>query len=96
MKGKGQGSENNALKIKSKKTVGRIALVLALALCQGCTWFTRTVYVPHGQAVRLRQEVKDVKVWVKTKEGEIVPGEMDLPEGWFCLPDPGEEKEDGQ
>jgi hypothetical protein len=46
----------------------------------------KTVYVPHGDAVRLRETVKGVKVWVKTKDGDIVPGEMDLPEGWYCLP----------
>lgn len=64
-------------------------LPLAFIFCilSGCVNpYIRTVYVPHGQAVRLRQTVKNVKVWVKTKQGEIVPGKMDLPEGWYCLP----------
>lgn len=45
-----------------------------------------TVYVPDGQAVRLRETVRGVKVWVKTSDGDTVPGKMDLPEGWYCLP----------
>jgi hypothetical protein len=40
----------------------------------------------------LRQDVKNVKVWVKTKDGEIIPGKMTLPNGWYCLP---LEEEDG-
>jgi hypothetical protein len=55
----------------------------------------RTVYVPHGDAVRLRQDVKNVKVWVKTKDGEIVPGKMTLHEGWYCLP-LDEDKDDSE
>ncbi len=58
-----------------------------LTACGG--WYT-TVYVPHGDAVRLRETVKDVDVWVKTKTGDIVPGKMDLPEGWYVLPDPND------
>jgi hypothetical protein len=50
----------------------------------------RTVYVPHGDAVKLRETIKNVKVWIKTTEGGIIPGEMDLPEGWYCLPLEGE------
>lgn len=56
-----------------------------LLMLNGCRWI-QTVYVPHGQAVRLRETVKRVKVWVRTETGEIVPGKMDLPEGWYCLP----------
>jgi len=59
-------------------------IFIALFLFVGCA--TRTVYVPHGQAVRLRQPVKNVKVWVKTKDGSTEPSKMDIPEGWFCLP----------
>ena len=56
-------------------------------LMSGC--FARTIYVPDGTPVRLRQTVRDAKVWVLDKEGKPVAGRMDLPEGWFCLPDPG-------
>lgn len=53
-----------------------------------------TVYVPEGDAVKLRQDVKGVKVWVKTKNDDIVAGKMDLHEGWFCAPLTDEDFED--
>ena len=56
-----------------------------LTVC-GCT---RTVYVPEGDPVQLRQAVKGVKIWAWDKDGKRVPGKMDLPEGWHALPDPG-------
>ena len=55
-----------------------------LVLLSGCG--TRTIYVQHGTPVRLRETVKDAKVWVKDADGQVVAGEMDLPEGWYCLP----------
>lgn len=61
-----------------------IVILVSSLISVGC--INKVVYVPHGDAVRLRQNVKNVKVWVKTKEGEIVPGKMNLPEGWYCLP----------
>lgn len=75
------------LRTRFVKTVG---IALVVFLISSCGF--RTVYVPHGDAVRLRETVKDVKVWVKTKDGDIVPGKMNLPEGWYCLP--LEEEED--
>lgn len=63
-----------------------LALIFCLITIPGCFSFTRTIYVPDGQAVRLRQKVKAVKVWVKTSAGETVAGKMDLHEGWYCLP----------
>jgi hypothetical protein len=73
-------------------TIRRIALIVlvtAIIFCAGGC-FTRTVYVPDGKAVRLRQSVK-AKVWVLDREGKPVPGEMTLPEGWYCLDAPPEE-----
>ena len=64
----------------------KLLVVFLVVLCSGCSLITRTIYIPHGQAVRLRQEVKNVKVWVKTKDGEIAEGKITLPEGWYCLP----------
>jgi hypothetical protein len=49
----------------------------------GCV---RTVYVPHGTPVRLRETLPDVKVWIKDADGRAVGGRMDLPEGWYALP----------
>lgn len=61
-------------------------LFLIMILLSGCTYFTRTVYVPYGQSVRLRETVKKVDIYAKTEQGETVEGNIDLPEGWYCLP----------
>jgi len=60
-----------------------IPFLLPILLLAGCV---RTIYVPHGTPVRLRETVKDVKVWVKDAAGEPVAGRMDLAEGWYALP----------
>jgi len=60
-----------------------LPFLLPILLLAGCT---RTIYVPHGTPVRLRETVKDVKVWVKDAGGEPVAGQMDIPEGWYALP----------
>jgi len=59
-----------------------IPLLLPILLLTGCV---RTIYVPHGTPVRLRETVEDVKVWVKDAGGEPVAGRMDLPEGWYAV-----------
>ncbi|MFW6153736.1 MAG: hypothetical protein ACOC95_00800 [Planctomycetota bacterium] len=62
-----------------------VFVIVAVPLVMvGCG--VRTVYVPHGTPVRLRETVEDVKVWVKDSDGQAVAGRMDLPEGWFALP----------
>lgn len=63
----------------------KIYLLIFMIALSGCA-FTKTVYVPHGQAVRLRQELKNVKVWVRTSDDKTLPSSMTIPEGWFCLP----------
>jgi len=59
-----------------------------ILLLPGCG--TRTVYVPSGEPVRLRETVNRAKVWVLDADGKPVAGVMDLPEGWYCLPVPSE------
>jgi len=61
-----------------------IPFLLTIMLLPGCG--VRTIYVPHGTPVRLRETVKNVKIWVKDADGEPVAGKMDLPEGWYALP----------
>jgi len=61
-----------------------IPFLLSLLLLTGCA--VRTVYVPHGTPVRLRETIHNAKVWVKDADGRTVAGRMNLPEGWFCLP----------
>lgn len=56
-------------------------------LLSGCG--RRVVLIPPGEPVRLRQPVKKVKVWAADAKGNEIPGEVDLPEGWYALPDPG-------
>lgn len=63
-----------------------IAVVCMLGMFAGCRYNTKTVYIPSGQAVRLGERVRNVRVWVVNELGEIVEGRMDLPEGWYCLP----------
>lgn len=59
------------------------ALLISMLIVGGCA--PRTIYVPSGEPVRLRETIRDVKVWVLDKDGKPVPGQMDLPEGWYCL-----------
>jgi len=64
-----------------KRLIPFLLPILLLTGCGGGTLFTRTIYVPHGTPVRLRETVKDAKVWVKDADGKPVAGKMDLPEG---------------
>ncbi len=66
-----------------------LTMLFAIA---GCFGGTRVVYVQSGQPVRLRQTVKQVDIWAEDKDGKSVPGKIDLPEGWYALPDPGPKK----
>ena len=70
--------------IKLRFTFTILLMALILILTTGC--FNRTIYVPDGTAVRLRAPIKNAKVWVMDASGRPVPGELDLPEGWYCLP----------
>ena len=58
--------------------------IVLLTLITGCA-FTRTIYVPSQASVRLREDIKGAKIWVKDSQGKAVPGKMILKEGWFCL-----------
>ena len=58
-------------------------LVLVMLLTAGCN---RTIYVQPGEPVRIRETIKNAKVWVMDKEGQPTPGVMDIPAGWFALP----------
>ena len=65
---------------------GVLIFVMLCALAStlhGCG--VRTVYVPAGEPIRLRQSVKACKVWVADKDGKELPSTLDLPEGWYAL-----------
>lgn len=71
-----------------------LMLLCGLAFTSACTTYSRVVYVEETDPVRLRERVKGVKVWTFDKDGNLVPGLADLPEGLWILKDPGE-KNDG-
>jgi hypothetical protein len=66
-----------------------VAEIFVIVCLSGCA--TRTLLVPPGEPVRLRETVRHAKVWVADKDGKEIPAVVDLPEGWYCLPDPGPE-----
>jgi len=70
-------------------TIWLLIALLAMAGCDG-PLFTRTIYVPAGEPVRLRETILEARVWVRGADGKPVAGKMDLAEGWYVLPDPGE------
>ncbi len=85
------GSREEKLKKKIKKdTMKREKLLVWMLVVSsfgalgGCA--TRTIYIPDGKAVQLRQQVRNVRVWVFDKEGKRVAGKMSRPEGWYALP----------
>ena len=92
--GKRDSTLRKRLRDRVRQGWGRVclwpAIPIIVCLLSGCA--TRTVYVPDGEPVRLRETVKAAKVWVLDKEGQPVAGRMDLPEGWFVLPDPGDKE----
>ena len=70
----------------------KLPILFFLVFTTGC--FTDTIYVPDGAPVRLRETIKDAKVWVLNADGKPVPGEMDLLEGWYALSIKDEDKDD--
>jgi hypothetical protein len=85
-----QAHPQNELKKRLEKSIlqhwGKALILCFCFFSLGC--FERTVYVPDGTPVKLREKVRHVKVWVRDKDKNIIPSVMDLPEGWFVLPDP--------
>ena len=63
-----------------------VAMLFASVCLSGCG--RRVVLVPPGEPVRLRQTVKKAQIWAADKTGTEVPGEVDLPEGWYAVPPP--------
>ena len=67
-------------------------IVLCMLFITGCG--SKTVYIPEGEPVRLRETIRNAKVWVADANGKPTAGKMDLPAGWFCLPVPNEDFKD--
>ncbi len=67
------------------------ALMLACVCLAGCG--TRTIFIPDGQPVRLREPIPNAKVWVMGEDGKPVASKVELPAGWYVLADPGDTSE---
>lgn len=82
----GDASEDLRDKLRGqvRRSWGPYACLVLCLMSAGC--FTRTIYVPDGTPVRLRETVEGAKVWVLDSEGKPVASKMDLPEGWYVLP----------
>jgi len=79
------------LRTRVRSTWGKVVIILLIVLLlPGCG--TRTIYVPSGEPVRLRETISNARVWVMDENGEPVAGRMDLPEGWYCLSVPPDEQ----
>ena len=80
---------------KTWKTVFGVICPISLIFLSGCfIKEIRTIYVPDGGTVRLRQDVKGVKIWAKDGKGEWVPGQIDLKSGWYVKADSKHENKD--
>lgn len=73
-----------------RRTLALLALCVTLCAATSCAMGYRTIYVPDGTPVRLRQSVKGVDCWVLSSQGAWVKGRVDIPEGWYCLPVEGQ------
>lgn len=71
---------------KKIRSAGWTIPLLGIFLLVGGCQKIRTVYVPSGEPVRLAQEVKDCRVWVKTDGGETLRATFTLKEGWYVVP----------
>jgi hypothetical protein len=67
-------------------------LICALVCATGCIGGTRVILVPPGRPVQIRETMHRVPVWVRDAEGKRVPGEVDLPAGWWAICDEGDLK----
>ncbi|MCK9179104.1 MAG: hypothetical protein M0P93_08885 [Candidatus Cloacimonetes bacterium] len=80
------GRTQPELKARLQKRIAAAGWLLLMPLLMfGCA--PRTIYVASGEPVRIRETVKGAKVWVLDADGKPTAGRMDLPQGWYCLPD---------
>jgi hypothetical protein len=68
--------------------MNKLAVFLLVVLLSGCA--TRTIYVPDGSPVRIARPIPKAHVWVLDKDGKWAKGRVDIPEGWYALPDPAD------
>ena len=60
-------------------------ILITFLILSGCQWLSpsvRTVYIPEGDAIMLRQDIKaDIWAWPEPT-GDPVAGNVELQEGW--------------
>jgi hypothetical protein len=83
---KKQTAIKKKLNDRISKSWGKVALpLLVCAFLTGCV-STKTVYISDGEPVRIRETIKNAKVWTLDTDGKPVAGKMDIPAGWYALP----------
>ena len=83
---KRQTDLKNKLNDRISKRWGKVALPLLMCLfLTGCV-STKTVYISDGEPVRIRETIKNTKVWTLDADGNPIAGRMDIPAGWYALP----------
>ncbi|MBI9017376.1 MAG: hypothetical protein JEZ07_08970 [Phycisphaerae bacterium] len=78
-----QSTVKAALARKIRQSWPVVLLLLFMITITGCV-NTRTIYVPDGTPVKLRETVKNVKVWIMV-DGRQQPSTMNIPAGWYCV-----------
>lgn len=78
-----------AMHLRRRWRTALVAEIFVIVSFTGFGCVTRVVLVPPGEPVRLRETIRQAKIWVADKDGKEIPAVADLPEGWYALPDPG-------
>jgi len=68
-----------------KKRIKDAGWCLALVVLSGC--YSPAVYVPCGEPVRIAKTIKKAKVEIILPGGNTAKRVMDIPAGWYALPD---------
>lgn len=72
----------------------RLMILFFVLVClPSCTGGVRTILIPSGRPVQIRETLRAVPIWVRGASGDRVEGRSDIPAGWWVLPDPGNDEE---
>lgn len=70
---------------RSNQSLSALFLIVFASMSVSCA--SRVIYVPHGEPVRLAEDVKS-KVWTVDASGKTVRSKnrITIHEGWYALP----------
>ena len=70
---------------RSNLILSVLFLIVCASMSVSCA--SRVIYVPHGEPVRLAEDVK-AKIWVVDASGKTVRSKnrITIHEGWYALP----------